>query len=65
MSNRGRHKRQIKFLKHALGVELGYFKYTLQGRKCLKNINLNKKYRIYVNKHNEVWRIEEDIVRND
>ena len=47
-----------------IGLELVYFKYTLQGRKHLKNINADKPYRVYTNKNNEVWRIEEDIERN-
>lgn len=61
MSNRGRHKKQVKRLQTCIGFELVYFKYTLQGRKCLKNININKLYRVYTNKNNEVWRIEEGI----
>ena len=61
MSNRGRHKKSNKHLQICSGLELIHFKYTLQGRKYLKNINVNKLYRIYTNKNNEVWRIEEDI----
>lgn len=60
MSNRGRHKK-IHVTKTVRGWELVHFKYTLQGRKYLKNININELYRIYTNKNNEVWRIEEDI----
>lgn len=63
MGNRGRHRKQIKHLQICIGLELDHFKYTLQGRKYLKNININKLYRIYTNKNNEVWRIEEDIER--
>lgn len=59
--NRGRHKKQIKHLQTCIGFELACFKYTLQGRKYLKNININKLYHVYTNKNNEVWRIVEDI----
>ena len=59
--NRGRHKKQTKHFKICIGYALICFKYTLQGRKCLKNISLDKLYRVYTNKYNEVWRIEEDI----
>ena len=59
--NRGRHRKQVKHLQICIGLELVRFKYTLQGRKYLKNINADKPYRVYTNKNNEVWRIEEDI----
>lgn len=59
--NRGRHRKQTKHFKTYVGYALIRFKYTLQGRKCLKNISLDKLYRVYTNKYNEVWRIEEDI----
>lgn len=61
--NRGRHrKKKEKYTIHIRqGIHLPYYKYTTTGMTYLHNIHLFKFYKIFINKQNEICRIEEDI----
>lgn len=62
MSNRGRHKKKEKYtIVIAKGIEVPYYKYTETGMSYLHNINLCKRYKLFINQQLKVCRIEEDI----
>lgn len=65
--NRGRHrKKKEKYtIQISLGIQLLYYKYTEIGMTYLRNIDLSKTYKLFINEQNMVCRIEEDIEKNN